>query len=60
MKYIALLALTIGSLSPTAFAAQQPDFSLPDANDGSPRGNQLVSPRDYLQQVTVWYFSREW
>lgn len=60
MKLVTLLALTIGSLSTTALADPQPDFSLPDANNGSPRGSQLVSPRDYLQQVTVWYFSREW
>jgi hypothetical protein len=32
------------------------DFSLPDVNDTSPRSAQEVSPRDYLHQVTAYYF----
>ena len=33
-----------------------PDFTLTDVNAGSPRTGQGVSPRDYLQQLSVWYF----
>lgn len=33
-----------------------PDFSLPDVNTASPHFNQGISPRDYLEQVTGWYF----
>lgn len=32
------------------------DFSLPDTNPQSPTVGQTVSPRDYLQQVSGWYF----
>ena len=32
------------------------DFSLPDTNPSSPTVGQTVSPRDYLQQVSGWYF----
>ncbi|GAB4132068.1 MAG: hypothetical protein Kow001_24880 [Acidobacteriota bacterium] len=33
-----------------------PDFQLQDVNPGSPRHQQPVSPRDYLLQVSAWYF----
>ena len=33
-----------------------PDFSLIDVNPASPTHGQPVSPRDYLQQVSGWYF----
>lgn len=33
-----------------------PDFTLPDVNPNSPRFGQEVSPRDYLEQVSGWYF----
>ena len=33
-----------------------PDFSLTDVNPASPTNEQAVSPRDYLQQVSAWYF----
>jgi len=33
-----------------------PDFSLMDTNPASPTGNQPVSPRDYLEHVSGWYF----
>ena len=39
-------------------AAVIPDFALPDLNPGSPRYGQTVSPRDYLRQVSGWYFVR--
>lgn len=33
-----------------------PDFSLLDENPASATHAQLVSPRDYLGQVSAWYF----
>lgn len=33
------------------------DFSLTDINPGSPRCGEVVSPRDYLEQVSGWYFT---
>lgn len=38
--------------------AMIPDFALPDLNTGSARYGQIVSPRDYLRQVSGWYFVR--
>ncbi len=35
---------------------QVPDFSLTDVNTASATYNQAVSPRDYLQKVSGWYF----
>ena len=32
------------------------DFTLVDMNSGSPLYGQDISPRDYLQQTTGWYF----
>lgn len=34
-----------------------PDFHIVDINPASARFNQTVSPRDYLQQVSAWYFT---
>ena len=33
-----------------------PDFALPDVNANSARFQQSVSPRDYVGQVSAWYF----
>lgn len=33
-----------------------PDFSLPDLNPTSSRYGEALSPRDYLEQVSGWYF----
>ena len=33
-----------------------PDFSLTDVNATSATLDQDVSPRDYLQKVSAWYF----
>jgi hypothetical protein len=33
-----------------------PDFSLEDVNATSERFGEMVSPRDYLEQVSGWYF----
>ena len=34
------------------------DFSLIDVNANSSRYGEAVSPRDYLGQVSAWYFGR--
>ena len=33
-----------------------PDFSLEDVNETSARYTQDVSPQDYVNQVSAWYF----
>lgn len=33
-----------------------PDFSLTDVNPNSATYTQKVSPRDYLDKVSAWYF----
>lgn len=33
-----------------------PDFAVIDVNPASVTGAQVVSPRDYLQKVSAWYF----
>ena len=33
-----------------------PDFSLTDVNANSARFREAVSPRDYLGQISAWYF----
>lgn len=38
-------------------ATAMPDFHLVDLNPASSRYNQSISPRDYLEQVSAWYFS---
>jgi hypothetical protein len=35
----------------------RPDFSLEDVNPASSTHQQAVSPRDYLEQVSGWYFA---
>jgi hypothetical protein len=37
-------------------AVAMPDFTLTDVNSNSATANQGVSPREYLQQVSGWYF----
>jgi hypothetical protein len=34
----------------------QPDFHLTDVNTTSSTFGQDVSPRDYLEEVSAWYF----
>lgn len=36
--------------------AQMPDFQLVDDNLNSPLFGDTISPREYLQQVSGWYF----
>ena len=50
-----------GADDPALVAAEaestaMPDFALVDVNQSSATANQEVSPRDYLQQVSGWYF----
>ncbi len=33
-----------------------PDFAIVDVNPTSATLNQAVSPRDYLEKVSAWYF----
>lgn len=41
----------------TTLSAQTvPDFRLPDVNPRSPRYGAEVSPRDYMLQVSGYYF----
>lgn len=43
-----------------AHAEPQPAFALADVNPGSERAGEVISPRNYTQQITAWYFGREW
>lgn len=42
----------------TSTSTVEADFSLQDVNESSPTFGQVVSPRDYLEQVSGWYFGR--
>lgn len=44
------------TLAATSWGAPVPDFRLQDVNPKSPRHNAMVSPRDYLLQVSGYYF----
>ena len=44
---------TDAEISPDA----RPDFSLQDYNNTSPTTGEAVSPRDYLEKVSGWYFT---
>lgn len=48
-------ALAIAA-SPARGGVVMPDFHLFDVNSTSSTFNQLVSPRDYLGQVSAYYF----
>ena len=52
------LGLRLESLEPRYVLAAEmvADFSLLDTNPTSETYDQLVSPRDYLGQVSAWYF----
>lgn len=53
-------AAWVESLEPRTVLAtvgvQMPDFALIDQNDNSDTFGDSLSPRDYLQQVSGWYF----
>ena len=48
--------LPLVALPPAAFGEPVSDFSLEDTNPASVRFESPVSPRDYLLQVTGFYF----
>lgn len=52
---VVALALLAGS-SVAADIEMVPDFALVDVNETSSTYDRSVSPRDYLQQVSGWYF----
>jgi hypothetical protein len=45
-----------GITGPIAVGQVVPDFGLLDVNTASPSSGAVVSPRDYLEQVSGWYF----
>jgi hypothetical protein len=54
------VALDAGELPPGAPDAGpqvRPDFRLVDVSTTSPRAGEAVSPRDYLEKVSGWYFT---
>ncbi len=52
----ALVAASSAASAGEGEAAAMPDFTLTDVNPASSTGNRPVSPRDYLEQVSGWYF----
>jgi hypothetical protein len=54
-KWIVSLALVLGCVASWA-GEPMPDFKMPDVNPNSVRHDSPVSPRDYLQQVSGYYF----
>jgi hypothetical protein len=47
---------TMPLLPQAAVGAQMPNFQLVDDNVLSDRFGETISPREYLQQVSGWYF----
>ena len=52
---MSILSATLG-FAATLAGQPVPDFKLFDANFNSIRGEEQVSPRDYLFQVSAYYF----
>ncbi len=51
------VALLILSVAPSIVMADiAPDFSLTDVNKTSATYGEAVSPRDYLDHASAWYF----
>jgi hypothetical protein len=50
------VVLSFGLVSLASAVDPVADFSLPDVNESSPRLGKEVSPRNYLHQVTAYYF----
>lgn len=44
-------------MSPNPGATPVPDFSLVDTNPTSPFASQAVSPRQFMEKVSGWYFT---
>ncbi|MBK7672794.1 MAG: hypothetical protein IPJ24_15625 [bacterium] len=54
---LAVMATACGDDDPAVPGTSAvPDFAVLDVNPASPTGAQVVSPRDYLQKVSAWYF----
>lgn len=47
---------TAGSGGSMMAAVPKPDFGLMDVNPNSATSGQTISPRDYVGQVSAWYF----
>jgi hypothetical protein len=56
MRFLSLGAVLPLVLAVTTLAQPEPEFRLRDVDTDSPRANALVSPRDYLLQVSGYYF----
>lgn len=56
LPLLGLLACTSGDGLPLPPFEPVPDFALEDVNPTSPSFETLVSPRDRIGQVSVWYF----
>ena len=56
MKKALMIALLAGGIEVSRSADQVPDFRLTDVNPVSNRRGGHVSPRDYLLQVSGYYF----
>lgn len=56
MKLILLAGLALSAAQASRAADPAPDFKLADVNRASPRYPSKVSPRDYLLQVSGYYF----
>ncbi len=54
-SFVIFSVLSAGS-SVAAGDEMVPDFALEDVNSTSPTHRLFVSPRDYLEQVSGWYF----
>jgi hypothetical protein len=56
-RWMGTIAITLGLVTGRAAEVPPaPDFRLMDVNTRSVRKNSLVSPRDYLLQVSGYYF----
>jgi len=55
VQFVKLVAASAASLALWA-ADPVPDFRLTDVSGASPRQRTIVSPRDYIMQVTGFYF----
>ncbi len=53
----ALVLLAPLSLACDTADGQVPEFHLTDLNDESQSFGQVISPRDYLEQISGWYFA---
>lgn len=55
-RHLAIAAAAVLLSLPSRASEPVPDFRLPNVNPNSPRGTNTVSPRDYIQQVSAYYF----